>query len=293
MTTENAELTGQAAALAAQGATVEDTNPGEVQKGNPAPAAPSNKAPEKKGDNEEHGTPVQKSPSEKKEEVKPETKPEDKPVEDKDDESWKNQYIQFEDEAGQSVVNLLNEAGVKPIEANTFFAEAVATGDFTKIRWDLIEARLGKDKAALARIGITHHYETIWKRNDETKAKGYEVVGGEENWNKVASWVKKTERADPRRKAEFDEIRKGIDAGGRLAEYAFADLKRMYEGDTGNSGLGVSKITTGNSNAEVQGGPLTRAQYVAELKAANDRNARGPEIEGIRARRRAGMQAGI
>src|SRR5690606_34976790 len=106
------------------------------------------KAPEKKGDDEEHGTPVQKSPSDqKKEEGKQEDKKADNKADDKaddtadtDDESWKHQYIQFEDEAGQSVVNLLNEAGVKPIEANTFFAEAVATGDFTKIRWDLIEA---------------------------------------------------------------------------------------------------------------------------------------------------------
>jgi hypothetical protein len=110
----------------------------------------------------------------------------------------------------------------------------------------------------------------------------------------VAAWVRKTEAADPRQKAVFDEIRKGIDAGGRLAEYAFQDLKKLYEGAAGNSGLGVQKIVQGNATGgTVEGGPLTRAQYVTELKAAYDRGARGPEIEAIRARRRQGQAAGI
>lgn len=292
MTTET-NSSAEAEALAASGATQENLNPGEVGGGNPQPPAPVNKAPEKKGDDEEHGVPVNKSPSEEKKVEQPDKKADDSANDQPDDESWKNQYIQFEDEAGQSVVNLLNEAGVKPIEANAFFADAVASGDFTKIRWDLIEARLGKDKAALARIGITHHYETVWKRNDETKAKGYEVVGGEQNWNKVAAWVRKTESADPRRKAEFDEIRKGIDAGGRLAEYAFQDLKRMYEADTSNSGLGVQKVQHGTTQGDPVGGPLTRREYVEELKKAHDRGAKPAEIQAIQARRRAGMQAGL
>lgn len=295
--TENADVkvgAAEAAALEKVGADASNLNPGETGAGNPAPAAPSNKAPEKKGDDEEHGTPVDKGPSDKQKEQAQQQQDQHQDDSPDDDESWKNQYIEFEDEAGQSVVNLLNEAGVKPIEANAFFAEAIKADDYTKIRWDLIEARLGKDKAALARIGITHHYENVYKRNTETKAKGYEVVGGEANWNKVSAWVRKTEANDPRQKQVFDEIRRGIDAGGRLAEYAFQDLKKMYEADSNNSGLGVQKVVQGDrGNAEVMGGALTRAAYVAELKAAHDRGARGPEIEAIRARRRAGMQAGI
>lgn len=287
MTTETTEVTATEKALAAQGATQEQTDDGHNGKGNPVPVDKGLTKPEEK-------KPETKVEEKKTDEKKVDTATEEvtEPTQEEKD-AWKKDYIKFEDEAGQSVVNLLNEAGVKPVEANAFFEEAIKSGDFTKIKWDLIEARLGKDKAALARIGITHHYNTIYKRNEDTRAKGYEVVGGEENWKKVATWVKSTEKADPKQKAVFDEIRKGIDAGGRLAEYAFADLRKMYEADSKNSGLGTNKIVQGDLQPARVEGALTKAAYLKEIKDAHARNATHAEINDIRARRTAGIQAGM
>lgn len=294
MTTENTEPTIQEKALQAVGATPKDLSEGHTGEGNKAPSAPASR-----GDDEVHGEPL------KKEVKKPETKVEEKTEEKAEetteettepaDESWKEQYLEFEDDAGKSVVNLLKAAGVKPVEANAFFAEALKANDINKVRWDLIEARLGKDQAALARIGINDHYNRVYKRNEETRDAGYAAVGGEANWKKVANWVKSRESADPKTKVAFDEIRKGIDAGGKLAGYAFAELVSLYEADKNNSGLGVKKVVQGGKqNSEVVGGPIGKADYLTEMKKLHESGkATQAAVSALRERRRAGIASGI
>lgn len=219
-----------------------------------------------------------------------------KPTEDDDDDvdpdAWKEQYIQFEDPTAQSVVNMLTEAGVSPVEANSIFEEALQHDDLSKVKWDVLEARLGKDKANLARVGITDYYNREYSKNVATTNMTYETMGGKENWDKVAKWVKSTEKSDGSRKAEFDELRNGLNMGGRYAKQAAADLKTLYEADTKNSGLGASKIIKGDTPPKGGIEPISRADYVAGLKKLGDRG--NPQaIAELRSRRRAGMAAGI
>lgn len=209
-----------------------------------------------------------------------------------DPDAWKAQYIQFEDATAQSVVNMLNEAGVGPVEANAIFEEALKNDDLSKVKWDVLEEKLGKDKAALAKIGITDYYNREYSKNVATTKTAHEVMGGEDNWKKVASWVKKAEKADPSRKAEFDELRQGLNHGGRYAKQAALDLKALYEGDKGNSGLGSSKIIQGDNPPKGGLEPMTRKAYTDELRKHGDRIDPTLYAE-LRARRKAGMAAGI
>ena len=219
---------------------------------------------------------------------------EPKEDEDKDaDGNWKEAYIELPDPAAQSVINLLNEAGVKPVEANSFFSEAFKNDDPSLIKWDLIEARLGKDKAALAKIGVMDYYNREYSKNVATTNTVIEVIGGKENWGKVAKWVKAAEVADPSRKAEFDELRKGIDMGGRYAKQAAADLKALYEAAPGNNGLGGTKVLEKGQKTDNTGlVPMTKQDYISELQKYGDSIKPAVYAE-LRARRKAGREAGI
>ncbi|WKV17001.1 head scaffolding protein [Nostoc phage NMeng1] len=289
MTTANEN--GTPKALDNQGVKPEDLNQGQTVSGAPKPpAAPSNSPPppapkkDDDGKDEVHGEgtkPDANKPDEK--------KPDDKPT----DDSWKQDYIKMEDPVANSVIDLLKESQVSVVEANAIFEKALASGDIKDVNWDVLRARLGDAKFTLAKAGIEAYYNGKHQANMQSVAAAHEVMGGAENWQTVAAWVRATEKADPARKAEFDEIRKGLDAGGRLAKYAAQDLRKMYESDKNNNGLGTSKIVQGTSTAPTGAAPLTRAEYLKEMKAANDRNAKPTEIAALRARRQAGMQAGI
>lgn len=283
-------------AIEAQGAKTTDLSGSVAAVGNIAPVAPSNKAPDilAKTDDEVHGVPDPKAEAlkqAKEEEAKAGSEDED---DDEQPDEWNGEYVKLGDSAGESVINLLKEAKVSAREANLIFAEAIAGNDLTKIKWDVLEEKLGKDKANLAKIGITDYYTRIYSDNVKTTEKAYEVVGGEENWKSIATWVKKAEKADPKRKAEFDEIRKGIDVGGRIAILAVNDLKSLYEADPKNNGLGVKKLTTGQRVVETTDGtPLSRADYLTAVKEAHEKNSPKEVISSLQRRRQAGMAQGL
>lgn len=271
---------------------VENIDPSQLGGGMQAPVDTGTGARPKGGDDEEHGQPLAKAPSEKKVET-----PAEKPVvpadEDEVDDSWKTQYIEMPDAAGQSVINLLKAEGIKPVEANAIFEKALKSGDLKDVQWDVLVARLGEDKAALARIGIESHYEKVYKANVEVVNTVHAEVGGEPNWIKISTWAKAAEKKDPALKAEIDDIRLGIDAGGRSAKYAARDLKALYERAPGNNGLGVAKITQGTQPAPSGESPLSRRDYMAAMHKAEAENAKPAVIAALRARRQAGMQQGL
>lgn len=206
----------------------------------------------------------------------------------------KIEYLELKDPTGNAVIELLKEAGVKAVEANLIFEEAYKTGDPTKIKWDVLKSRLGDAKFVLAQQGIEAFYNTTYKKNAESTATAYEIVGGEDNWKKVVAWVKRTEAANPKLKADFDEIRAGIDAGGRLLKHSVTDLKAMYEADAKNNGLGVGKVVKGSSVPGPLGGTaMSRGDYLTAMKEAMDKRASPAVIANLRARRAAGRQQGL
>ncbi|MEX0583911.1 MAG: hypothetical protein WD185_09595 [Sneathiella sp.] len=203
------------------------------------------------------------------------------------------EYVTLDDPSGQAVINLLKEANVTPTEANAIFAKAIASGDLADVDWATLEAKVGKDKALLAKNGVESYYNNKFAVARATIAKTYEIMGGEENWGKVRTWAQTAEKTDAAVKQKIDGIRKMIDLGGYSAEAGATELKRMYEAAPGNSGLGTAKITTGDTVVSVTGGPLSRTDYMTAMHAANNAQAKAPVFEALRARRRAGMAAGI
>lgn len=202
------------------------------------------------------------------------------------------QWVQLEDPSGQAAIDLLKEANVTPAEAQTIFGDAMQTGDMSKVKWDVLEARLGKGKAHLVKTGVLDYNNRVATAVRETTQKVFEVVGGQENWNKVSAWVGETKKSDPSAVAKFTAIQQGLDAGGYLAELAARDLKTMYEADPKNNGLGTGKITEGQKPAAVDGGPIDKRTYQTEIRkaqAAGDYKL----IDSLRARRLAGQQAGM
>lgn len=203
------------------------------------------------------------------------------------------QWVTLEDPSGQAALDLLKEGGVTPVEAESIFGDALTSGDMSKVKWDVLEARLGKSKAHLVKTGVIDYNNRVAEGVRETTKKVYDVVGGADNFNKVKAWVAATEKADPASKAKFDSIRRGLDAGGYTAELVAKDLRSMYEADPKNNGLGTSKVTGGDKpSGEVTGGPIDKKTYQTEIRKAyanNDQKA----VASLRARRLAGQQNGL
>lgn len=281
-----------------QGATTADTNTqGDPKNVSRIPAPPINKAPpvEEAKPLEPILTDAQKETAAKSAEAQAvadaakaeAAKPKDEP---KDD----GEYITMEDASGQAVINMLKEAGVTRVEADAIFKDGLTSKDPSKVNWDLLAAKLGPDKTALAKVGIEKFYQDQIVKVDATVTKAHEIVGGAENWNTIAAWVKVAEAADASRKPVFNSIRAAIEKGGYVAELAVKDLKAQYDADPKTNGLGTTKIIEGNQNpSRGQGEPLTRTEYYKLRTEAERKGAKQPEINALQARRRAGMAAGI
>lgn len=291
------EAKGSAAADAVHGANPEDLSGRNDQIGNPAPKAPSATKPQTEAERL-----AAQGLADDAEDVTVSAKPTvgDKGAnveeEDEADEpQWNGQYLKFEDEAADSVVDMLQEAGVGAKESNLIFKEAIEADDLSKVKWDVLEERLGASKAKLAKMAITDYYNRVYSRNVATTKAVHEEVGGEGNWKKIAKWARALEARDPNKKGELDEIRAGINAGGKLALYATRDLKALYEADPKNGGLGKGKVQRGTAApaADAVGSPLSRNQYLSEVKAAHKARAKPEILRQLAARREAGRKQGI
>lgn len=205
---------------------------------------------------------------------------------------WQKEYIKLDHAEGQAVVDLLNEAGVSPIEANAIFEKAVASGDMNDIDWATLENKLGPAKTRLAKAGIERFANDVVQPQAETKKAAFEIMGGEENWNKVRTWAQGLEKTDKAWAGKVAEFRKAIDLGGFAAKAAVTELRKAYEADPKNTGLGTGTLTQGNTTAKVEGA-LSRTDYVREIQKAEASRASPAVFQALHARRRAGMQAGI
>ncbi|AUZ94743.1 head scaffolding protein [Agrobacterium phage Atu_ph02] len=286
-----------AAADAVQGANPEDLSGRQSHVGSPQPEDKGRAKPltpeeikAKQGLADDPDEDAAAKAAKAKEGVEPEVEEEEE-----DQKAWEGEYLQFNDEAADSVVDLLKEAGVGAREANLIFKDAIEADDIGKIKWDVLKERLGPAKARLAQVAITDYHNRVYSRNVATTKMVHAEVGGEKNWQKVAKWVRAQEAADPTKKGVFDEIRKGIDAGGKLASYAIKELKELYQADGRNSGLGNGTVQrgTGRSQDNPHGEPLSRAAYMEAMKAAQKARAKPAEINALRARREAGRKQGI
>ena len=275
-----------------QGAGPTDIDPSQTSGGPPAPKDEGVHKP-KGGDDEEHGTPKQKSPAELKAEADKAAADKaaaDEPAKSKDGEL--TEYVDLGHEAGNAAIELLKEKGVSAVEANGIFAAAVKSGNLNDVQWDVLESRVGKASAALIKRGVADYYDGVVKKEAELATTVHAEVGGKDNWTKLVDWAHKAEAADTNIKAQVDDIRAGLAAGGKWAKAAAKDLAELYNKAPGNVGLGANKVTTGDTTAPVTGTGITRAEYLAELHKFGDY---GPpaQVAALRARRLLGRQQGI
>lgn len=277
-------------ALAVAGASKEDIDAGQSFEGAPKPPADTGNEPPKKEDkkklegiDETFNDDDKKDEPQKKEPEKEEPKNTGTP----------NEFVKFGDPAADAVIDILKEVGITPKEAEDLFGRAMRSGKLEDIDWAAIEAKAGASKTFLIKSGVeTVHNSRLAKVQDTVK-QTHEIFGGEKNWDTVKTWAQTKEAGDPVFKKKVDSIRDLLNEGGPRAEIGARELLRLYNTDGGTKGFGATKLVSGTATGNVIGTPLTRADYVAELKLAYDRNAKPHEIEAINARRNAGIKAGI
>ncbi len=296
MTTETNEPTDEAKALAAQGATKENLDAGSADNAG-APKAPvdnGNAKPEKKGDDEENTVVIVDPAKAAADKVIADKAAADKAEADKEAAGPLKSYAVITDSpAANAAIELLKEAGVGPNAANEFFAKALTSGDLNDIDVAGLEAKLGKSKTTLLMAGVTTHFEAVKAKTAATVQNVHKIFGNEDNWKVVREWAQGAEKADPKVKAQINDIRGLLDEGGARAEAGARELLRMYNAAPTTKGLGTDKLAVGESTGTVIGTHLSRSQYLVELKAAHARNAKPAEIQAIDARRRAGKNSGI
>lgn len=240
---------------------------------------------------------------EKKVEGEEETKPDeedDKTSDDDakdDDKEWAKAWIKTGHEACDAAIELMEKAGVTPIEGNAIFEKAISANDLSLVDWKLLEAKLGKGTTMLVKQGVEQYYDEVYKEQVATTQAAYEAVGGEKNWEKVSKWSKALRKTDKEWDAKVGNFQKAIDVGGATAAWAIAQIKEAYEADPKNSGLGVAKVQVGDKkvNKGSAGEPLNRSQYVAEMQklenyTGKDRDAK---IAALRMRREDGRNQGM
>lgn len=206
-------------------------------------------------------------------------------------EGWQKEYVKIDNEDAQAAVDLMNEAGVSPIEANAIFEKAIASKDMSDIDWPTLEAKIGPAKTRLVKNGIEKYFTDVVAVQTAVTEQAYEIMGSQENWVTVRAWAQAKEKADPAYAKTLTEYRKAIDGGGFAAKAAVNALKADYTADPKTEGLGQATVIRGDTQAVVSGSPLSRSEYNAALHKAHKANSPASEIEALHNRRRAGMQA--
>lgn len=261
----------------------------------PAPADPGNTKPD--GWDEKHGdTAVKEAQPEPKKPEEAVTPPEEKkPAEEPEKVTGPlKEYVSLDHPAGQAAIDVLKESGVNPNEAQAFFAEAIKTSDLSKVDWAALETKLGTAKAFLVRTGVESYYKDLQTKADTTVKEVTSIFGNEDNWNTVKTWAQSKEKADPAFATRLGDIREMLNKHGVHAEAGARELLRLYNSDPATSGKDNGKtLVVGDNTGTVIGTPLTRADYVTELKRAEARRASPTEMNTLHARRRAGMKQGL
>lgn len=211
-----------------------------------------------------------------------------------DDGKWKEQWVEIGNPSADAAIEVMKSAGVTPVEGNAIFEDAINSGDLTKVKWDVLEARIGKASALLVRNGIEQYYNTEVKAQNEVKDYAHELVGGEEGWDKVKKWANAREKTDLAFAAEVNQYREALKVGGFAAKAAVRALKEAYEAAPNNGTLKKPNLERGTAKPHTTSGqPLSRADYYKALVKAGGDHAPENVKADLRARRQLGMQQGI
>lgn len=194
------------------------------------------------------------------------------------------------DEVGDSVLELIQNAGLSVEDTKALMYDAVQAGDVTKIDRDALVEKVGKAKATLILAGV-ENFVTGQKAKAQTiLTEVHTTVGGETNWTTLTAWAK---TAVP--EAELAQYRTMIDAGGAQARFAAAELASKFNADPKNTTLQSAKTAEiiGDGKPPSAVVPLNKADYFKQIDAAYARGASQAEIDQINAARAAGRAKGL
>jgi hypothetical protein len=208
-------------------------------------------------------------------------------------EEWDGKYVKIDHPGAQAAIDLLAESNVDPKVANEIFAEALKTGDVTKVKWADLEKLIGPAKTTLVKSGVTQYNAEVVSKNLATVNAAYEIVGGEENWKAVRTWAQAQEKADKGFAALMPEYRNALELGGWAAKKAVEALKEAYNKAPNTKGLGVTKLVQGETVAAIGGETIGKAEYLKQMKALHESNAPSTTINALRLRRLQSRNAGI
>lgn len=207
---------------------------------------------------------------------------------------WEKEWITVGNEHADAAIELMKNAGMTPVEGNSVFAKAMETGNLEDIKWEVLEAKLGKATSQLVRTGINNYYESEYKVQQELVNYAHEQVGGEKGWNDVKKWAQKQEGSDPAFAKELTEWRKALSVGGFAARAAVDAIKARYEADPSNRSASRQIERGGTRNGgDLSGEPLSRSAYFKALDAAGGDRAPKAVVDALNARRAAGVKAGL
>lgn len=206
-------------------------------------------------------------------------------------EGWQKEYVTIDNPDAQAAIDIMNKAGVSPVEANAIFAKAIESGNLADVDWATLEAKTDAATARLVKNGIEKYHNDVVSVQNKTVAEVHGIMGSEANWITVRAWAQAQEKTDPTFKAKVADYRKALDTGGFAAKAAAQALKADYEAHPDNGGLGQQRITRGDTAASGEAAPLSRADYLDAVKAAERNRASPAAMEALHNRRRAGMAA--
>lgn len=235
-------------------------------------------------------TEVEKKTEETTEEKKVDPPVEESPEPKVEDEIVDTDYVTYGHAGADAAVQMLKESGVTLEESQAIFSEVAKTGDFTKLDYKALEAKVGKTKADLITAGVKDFYVTEQAKATEITNAVITTVGGEANMKEITAWLVKEKAKNPALAAEVAVYGEMMQQGTVQAKTAAKALLELYNAGKDTSGLNNNLIegdSAGHGTIEF----IDRPTFIEQLQVA-ERSGNTAEAAKLRARRAATMKAG-
>lgn len=192
-------------------------------------------------------------------------------------------------EVGNSVLGMLQDAGLSTDEAKALLFDGVQAGDASQIDMEALTAKVGKNAANIIMSGTKTFIAENAVKNTAIINDVYGAAGSKENWEAVSAWA--TTNVS---ESALEEYRPMIDKGGAAARFAVSELMASYNKDGNNSTLAAATPRAEPTSVSPPASTaITRAEYVAALTKAHRNGASPREIATIQANRNNGRKRGI
>lgn len=241
-------------------------------------------------------TPTEEVPEETPSEEAPSPEPEPEEAEESEEEEVAEDdsaYNSYDDPALKQAVILMEEANLPVEEANAIFAEAVETGDLSKIKRDVLIEKIGKEKADVVLVLAESYYNTTFSAMRAIKEEAFSLTGGEENFNTMRDWAAEKAKTDVDFAKDLAEFRSMLDSKQpRAIKAAVRELFDMYKQDPDTT-IPADVLAGDKTGSSAGLEPLSREDYTNEVQKAHRDGTYDQVSTALWARRKAGMKKGI